>query len=172
MMIRLALCAVVVLGCGYVGFSYAARIMTRAAQIREAEGVLCRLIFHVGFLSVPFARALCLAAKQPGEVCAMLCTTGTLLMQDPGRSPEDAFGAAIARCGRNFCLQDAEIDALRELMRYAGRGDRENMQSSIRFTRAKLQLIREEAEAQYHRDGRLYRGLGFLSGMLIVILLL
>ena len=172
MMIRLVLCAVVVLGCGYVGFSYAARIMTRAAQIREAEGVLCRLICHVGFLSVPFARALCLAAKQPGEVCAMLCTTGTLLMQDPGRSPEDAFGAAIARCGRNFCLQGAEIDALRELMRYAGRGDRENMQSSIRFTRAKLQLIREEAEAQYHRDGRLYRGLGFLSGMLIVILLL
>ena len=71
MMIRLALCAVVVLGCGYVGFSYAARIMTRAAQIREAEGVLCRLIFHVGFLSVPFARMrLALQSRGAAEIFA------------------------------------------------------------------------------------------------------
>ncbi len=171
-MIRLALCAVVVLGCGYVGFSYALRLRARTAQIREAEAVLSRLVFHIGFLSMPFARALCLAAKQPGGVCALLSAAGTLLMKDPGRTPEDAFNAAIGRCGRDLCLQSAEVDALRELMRYAGQGDAESMQRSIRFTQAKLQLIREDAEAQYRRDGKLYQGLGFLSGMLIVILLI
>lgn len=162
---------IVVLGCGYVGAVFASHIDIRVRQLETLEAVLTRLGFNIEFLSLPFAEALQRASREPDAVCRLLENAAERMQKNPGLLPDRAFEEAMHRFGRSLCLKQPELDALRELLTYAGRGDEANTMNSIRLTAAKLQLAREDALALRSRDGKLYRGLGFLAGMLIVVLL-
>ncbi|MBO5364348.1 MAG: stage III sporulation protein AB [Clostridia bacterium] len=170
-MIRWIANAVVVLGCGYLGIAYSKRMDARIRQLEILEQIFVQLGFNIGFLAMPFSLALKAAAKsQQGVLCRLFGSMAERMIRTPNLPPKIVFQEALEEC-KGVCLKQAEVEVLEEFMSHAGQGDRENTMDGIRMTEAKLKLVMEQALAEREKDGKLWRSMGFLTGLLLVILL-
>ena len=69
----------------------------------------------------------------------------------------------------NEALRDLEFS--REFAKNLGKGDVDSEINNIKAACAKLTLAKARAEGELARRGKLWRGMGMLGGMLLVILL-
>lgn len=172
-MLRRIAALTVVLGCGYLGMLFAARMGRRIRQLEGFEAVLTQLAFNIGFLALPLTEALeRTVSGQRGEVRGLLEQIVTYMKERPDVTLQEAWKKSLQLHSGRLCLKQPEIEALYAFAAHLGKGDRQDALENIRLTAAKLKLVREGAQAEQARDGKLYRGLGFLSGILIVILTL
>lgn len=93
------------------------------------------------------------------------------MCRHPNLRPEEAFAAAVNHQSE-ISLSHWEQEQLEELFSRMGKGDSQAALDGIRLTSAKLKLEREAAEAKQAKDGKMYRGLGFLGGMFLVLIML
>lgn len=172
MMLMLIADVIVVLGCGYIGAVLASRIDSRIAQIDELEKMLAQLAFNIGFLALPMKDAIKrITAAQGGAVYKILKQTSELMEKYPDITVGEAWNEAI-KCNKDLlCLKPDELEALRDFTCNIGKGDCQQSLDNIHITAAKLKLAKEEAVGEKNKNGKLYKGTGFLLGMLIVILL-
>ena len=162
----------VVLGCGYIGVVFASRLEARVRQLEALEAMLTQLAFNIGFLALPLSEAMRQTASgQCGVVRRLLEQVTARLSGRPETTMKQAWEEAIRRQAGALCLKQPEMDALYAFAAHLGLGDGRDALDNIQLTAAKLKLARESAQAERTRDGKLCRGLGFLTGMLIVILL-
>lgn len=162
----------VVLGCGYIGVVFASRMEARVRQLEALEAMLTQLAFNIGFLALPLSEAMRQASSgQRGVVRRLLEQVTGLLAGRPEITMKEAWEEAIRRQTGGLCLKQPEMDALYAFAAHLGQGDSKDALDNIQLTAAKLKLARESAQAERARDGKLCKGLGFLTGMLIVILL-
>lgn len=163
---------VVILGCGYLGVSLAKTLELRIHQLELLEQMFRQMEFHIVFLLRPFPEAL----KCVGESCKkplgnlFLCVAERMKRM-PDLPSEKVFSLALEDT-EGVRLRTEEREILEEFFRHIGAGDRENARDGIRITMAKLQILREQAEAEREKDGKLWRSMGFLSGIFIVLLLM
>ncbi len=163
---------VVILGCGYIGLVLASMMDSRIRQMEEMESVFQQLAFNIGFLSMTFAQAVYQAARsQRGAVAELFSNMAEEMKSYPQRSPRNTFVRAREKT-QGLYFKEPELDTVLEFLSRAGKGDRQEMLDGIHFTMAKLKTQREAAIAKRERDGKMCRGLGFLTGMLIVVVLL
>lgn len=161
----------VVLGCGYIGIFFSGRLYRRVQQIEALESALSQLAFCTGFLALPLADALRRSASgQSGAVRRLFWQTAELLTERPGIQPGEAWEEAVRRQEPALCLKPQELEALKNFAAHLGRGDKTDILDNIRMTSARLKLAEDAARAEFARDGKMYRGLGFLAGIFIVIL--
>ncbi len=164
---------IVVLGFGYLGLLFAARLDSRVREIETIEKMLTQLSFYIGFLSLPMAEAIQRTAQgQQGSIRLLLDQINDFLQEYPHLPMDEAWEEAVRRHHRKFYLKEEEIQILLDFSKHLGMGDKETVLNQIRLTNAKLKLVGEEAKMEREERGKLYRGIGFLSGMLVVILLL
>ncbi len=163
---------VVVLGCGYIGLVLASMMDSRIKQIEETEGIFRQLAFNITFLSMPFAQALSEASgTQKGAVAELFLSLAMEIEDNPEKPLPQSF-QCVAGKAVGIDMKEPERDIIIEFLSRAGKGDRQEMADGIRLTLAKLETKREELLDKQKRDGKMCRGLGFLTGMLIVLILL
>ncbi len=161
---------VLVFGCGYLGVAYAKRMDTRILQLEMLEQIFVRLGFNIGFLAMPFSLALKSAAQgYAGALQRIFGSMAERMQQTPNLPPKVVFREALEEC-KGHSLKQPEIEILEDFMSHAGQGDKENTMDGIRMTEAKLKIVMEQAMAEREKDGKLWRSMGFLSGLLLVIL--
>lgn len=172
MILRSIAYLIIVLGCGYMGMMFTARMDARIKQLSELLSMLRQLSFNIGFLSLPVAEAVSRAAEnQGGAVRKILDEVSAVMRANPDISPSKAWSGALERHSGELCLKKAEIKALEEFSENVGKGDVRETLDGIQMIAAKLKLASDEAAAERAKDGKLYRGMGFMTGILIVILL-
>lgn len=170
-MIKWIAAAFVVFGCGYLGISYAKTAEIRIRQMEMLEQMLCQLEFNIVFLLKPFPQALkSVAGSYTGAASRLFANIADRLAKAPEISPETAYRQAVEET-TGIRLRVEEKDVLQEFFRHIGRGNRENTRDGIRMAVAKLRTVRETAAAEQEKDGKLWRSMGFLGGLLIVLLL-
>ncbi len=161
----------VVLGCGYLGIAYAGTVTSRIKQLELMERILAQLEFNIVFLLKPFPQAMKgVAGSYTGRISRLFSHVADSMMKSPDLSSEKAFSMALEEMP-NPRLKREEMELLREFFRHIGQGNRESTRDGIRMTAAKLKLIRESVEREQAKDGKLWRSMGFLGGILIVLLL-
>ena len=69
-------------------------------------------------------------------------------------------------------LTDGDIQIITDFFKTLGSGDREKEKNNIRITALRLKMAVEEAKIEAEKNSKMYRGLGFLSGIFLVIVLL
>lgn len=164
--------ACVVLGCGYVGVSYAGGAEMRIRQLKTLEQILCQLEFNIDFLLQPFPGALKkVAGSYPGALGQLLWSAADRVERTPNLPFEKSVQQALEETA-GIRLKAEEREILLEFFRHTGQGDREKTRDGIRLTGAKIRVVREQAEEEREKDGKLWRSMGFLGGLLIVLLLM
>ncbi len=162
----------VILGCGYLGISFAGAMEIRIRQLELLEQMLRQLEFNMVFLAQPFSEGLEMVASSYKGVTGRLFSQVAMRMKKrPGMSPESAFQMSLDEV-EGIRLKQEEQQVLLEFFRHVGGGDRETVRDGIRMTMAKIRTIRESAMEEQKKDGKLWRSMGFLSGVFVVLLLL
>lgn len=163
---------VVILGCGYLGVSLARTLEMRIRQLELLEQIFRQLEFNILFLLRPFPEALkSVAESYKGSFGSLFSRVAEWMKRMPDLSPERAFSLALDDT-EGVRIRQEEQKILKEFFRHIGAGDRETTRDGIRITAAKLRNLREQAIAEKEKDGKLWRSMGFLSGIFIVLLLM
>ncbi len=162
----------VIFGCGYLGILYGSRIDRRIRELEQMEQMLNQLLFNIHFLTLPMAEAIRRTAQsQEGSVRLLLEHITGLLDVYPHITMEEAWRESLLAGEDKMFLCEEDISALHAFADNLGKGDREHAKSNIQLTQARLKLHLERAWEKKRKDGKLCQGLGFLSGILIVLVL-
>ena len=164
---------IVILGCGYIGVSFAHRIDNRIFQLEEFEKMFSLLMFDIGYMAIPINKAIVkVQAYADGVVKEILEQVMEYLSMYKDIPFSDAWCKAVKMSGSNLYLTNDEINTLFEFSHNVGKGDCEQAVNSIKITIAKIKLAKESAIAEKNRNSKLYKGAGFLLGIFIVLILL
>ena len=179
MIIQILSSVAIIVGCTYIGVFFGNRLSLRQSQLGAFQSALEILKFNILFLNLPLAEALYKVSKsQTGVVGSVFknvsveLSRGQTLPNGAATSVQNAWEMSIAKERRGLNLIDEDILALSEFAARLGSGDRDDQTGNIEITSAKLATLESEARETWKKNAKLYRGLGALAGLLIVVLLI
>lgn len=85
------------------------------------------------------------------------------------KNAEEAFLSAINT--DKLAISKAEEDAVRNFSKSLGKTDSYVQLKNIKNTVRTLEILEKDAKEEYEKFGRMYRNIGILSGLMLVILL-
>lgn len=154
------------------GFVWAKQYSDRPRQLRQLKTALQALEAEIMFGLTPLAEACEHLAGQISEPLATFFRTfSDRLSQNHSNVPQ-AWDDSLNEVWPFTAFGSGEREVLRQFGATLGKHDRDHQQKQIRL--ALTHLEREEAEARdaQQRNEKMIKSLGFLAGLLLVLLLL
>lgn len=134
-------------------------------KIKTALNILeSEIVFSSHYLKHAFLRIskICGCAKLFSDMSSGLEET----------SAKEAWNRALLKNQRELFLKDKDIETLNILGSELGMSDRERQVRNIRHVSALLDQCLEEAHSDYTRTAKLYRSMGILGGLFVIIVLI
>ena len=183
MIIRVIASAIIILGCTYVGTYFGVKLSIRVHQLSAFQSALETLKFNILFLNLPLAEALYKVAKSlpaSGKPQGCVGRIFKAMSREISRSDslngtvsvQNAWELSVAKERKTLNLNEEEIQTLAEFVSRLGSGDRDDQTGNIEITTAKLSTFENDAREYCKKNAKLYRGLGLLAGLLLVVLLI
>lgn len=154
------------------GFAWAKTFSDRPRQLRQLKTALQSLEAEIMYGLTPLDEA-CdhLAGQLTGPLTHFFKVFSHQL--NSGRTTvQQAWEAALDIVWSDTALADSDREVMKQFGATLGKHDRDHQQKQIRLTLSHLE--REEAEAKdaQYRYEKMIKSLGFLTGLLIVLLLI
>lgn len=169
--VRIIAAAVVVMGGGYIGLLFSSRLAVRVSQIEQILRALLQIEFNISFLKMPITRALSAAACGNRGAVGRIFSETAEQIKELNISPSVAFERAVLGNRNSLCILKEDMEIVSEFTKNLGKGDVESEINNIKAACAKLKLAKERAECELAQRGKLWRGMGMLGGIFLVILL-
>ncbi len=169
--VKLIAAGMVVFATSMAGFTIARGYAERPRQLRALQSVLQGLATEIGYGATPLPEAfLRLSQSSPPPVDALFRKAAAVL-SCAGTTADEAWGAGLAEFRANSALLQSDLEILEQLGGLIGLSDRTDQERHLLL--AVQQLAREETRAEQSRQSneRMWRYLGVLSGILLVIVL-
>ena len=171
-MIRLLAGVVILFGCGYMGILFSHRFKKRVKQLEELQRAMTELEYNIDFVTMTIADALNSVSKNcETEVKYVFLYVAERLKTSPGSDMSRIWRRAVDKYRQALVLSDSDISLLIEFSKNLGMGNREKEKNNIKFTAVRLKIAEDEARAEMEQNSKMCRGLGFLLGIFIVIVL-
>ncbi len=172
-MLRLIICVAIVAGCGYLGFLFADNFKKRVAQLEELQNILAGLEFDIGFMNLPLQEALIRCAESAkGGIRDVVMYVSERLFEDRCHDMQVLWKRALDRFAQELSLTQEDKKVLIDFSKALGSGDCANEINNIRMASARLSVAECDARELAKRNVKIYRGLGLLAGIFIVIVLI
>ena len=173
MFLRIIACALIVAGCTYIGIMFAARSKKRVVQLGEFKKALNQLEFDIDFLNITLAESFDkLANNSEGTFRRVFSQIAGSVRKNRCQSMAMVWKYAIQKYRDEIFLSDDEINIIIDFSKNLGSGDREKEKNNIKLATMRLSVAESEAREETNKNAKMYRGLGVLSGLFIVILLI
>lgn len=135
-----------------------------ALQLLETE-----IFYGVTTLHKAFAKT---GQRVSGEVGKIFTTAADLLVNDAEKSTRQCWQQAIEKHWSQTAMRKAEKEVLLSLGHVLGGSDRQDQQRHLRLAMTHLRGVEEEARLEQGKYEKMFKSLGFLGGLLVVILML
>ncbi|MFD3447781.1 stage III sporulation protein SpoIIIAB [Microbacteriaceae bacterium 4G12] len=156
----------------WVGFEFAKRISERPRQLRLFKTALQSLEAEIMYGHTPLYEAAERLSKQmPKPLCWLFQAFQTQL-EKGDQTVRDAWIESLQKVWKLTALKQTEYEILQQFGETLGQHDRDSQQKHIRLCITHLEREEGEAKDIQLRYERMMKSLGFLTGLLIVILLL
>lgn len=154
------------------GFFQAQQLIQRPKQIRQLIQALQRLETEIMYGHSPLPAALRSISTSLSEpLAALFGTAAEGLHAGRTDSAEESWRRAVSSMWGRTAMRNAERDIFLQLGTTLGRSDREDQGKHLRLAVHGLQSEEAAAAEEEKRYGSMWRSLGLLSGVLIVILM-
>ncbi|WLD92001.1 stage III sporulation protein SpoIIIAB [Alkalihalobacillus sp. AL-G] len=162
----------IILATTWIGFEWAKRLQDRPRQLRQLKVALQSLEAEIVYGLTPLNEACSRLSTQLKPPLSWFFVRFSEQLQSGRTSVQEAWEESLVIIRKHSALQKGEIEILKQFGAMLGRHDREHQQKQIKL--AIVHLEREESEAVeiQHKYETMIKSLGFLSGLLIVILLI
>lgn len=157
----------------FIGYILARDFSRRPAQLRELQTLLMTLENEISYLSNLIAEALTNTAKKAKDpIAAIFKDTVTYLGDENSMNIANAWEKSVKK---NFSftslkLEDAEI--ISTFGKMLGTSDTDGQIRNIRLLIEQLKQQEQKAEATRAKNEGMYRRLGILAGLALVIILI
>ncbi len=169
--IKIISATLVILGGGYMGSFMASAFSIRVKQINQLKTIITQMGFNIGFLKMTVADAMYEASKTGRGAVKNIFGYAASVIREKGASPSTALERGFLKFRDDLCLTKEDREIIMEFAHNLGTGDSQREENNIKAVVAKLTLSGDEADAMWRRKGTLWRGLGFLGGMLVAVIL-
>lgn len=171
-LLKLFAASLVVFSTSVAGFSVAKGFRDRPRQLRALQSVLQGLATEIAYGATPLPEAFLRLGRASRQPIASLFLAAAAALAEPGATAELAWRQGVLQLAGNSALQETDLAILGQLGSLLGLSDRSDQERHLSL--AVQQLAREEARAEEARQSneRMWRYLGVLSGLLLVIVLI
>lgn len=172
-MIRL-LGSVLIMGATlWCGAYFAMKEKYRLQELEELQRALLYLQGQIGYLSAPLAEALeSVSRKMGGQLGGIFQKAAEQLAARQGETAEEIWQKIWREEAVHTFLTMEDLDALLVFGRSLGYLDKTQQENSIRLLLRYIEDALAQGRKRLEKNGRLYYGMGCLSGLLIVVTLL
>jgi stage III sporulation protein AB len=154
------------------GFDRAARIRNRLKQLRHIKVCLQSLEAEIVYALMPLDDAFYHLSGQTDGALSRFFLSISQKMKEGRKNASDIWKEEVKILAAEADLEKKETEILHQFGLTLGRHDRENQQRQIQLALAHLGREEQEARDLQERYEKMYKSVGFLAGVLIVILLL
>lgn len=172
-MIRLAGIALVLGATLWFGAYFAAKEKYRLKELEELERGILLLQSQIQYLSAPLPEVLeSISWKTDGIIGKIFQEAAERMAERDGASAELIWEEVWRKQAVHTFLTGEDLDAVLLFGRTLGYLDKEQQESSVRLLLRYIENALEQGKKRLEKNGRLYYGMGGLSGLLIVVTLL
>lgn len=173
MTVRIVAGIVILVGCGYAGILFASAFKKRVKQLEELYFIVGQMEFDIDFLNIPICGSLeRLSGLCEGGIKNVLDYVRAELKKEKCLNMYDLWKRAFERFEHELALTDSDKKIIFDFSKNLGVGDRKREKNNIRATIMRLEAACEDARHYASTNSKMYRGLGILAGIFIVIVLM
>lgn len=163
---------VIVLAASMLGMQRANLLAARVKQLSRLRSALAVLETEIGYGMRPLSQAcLDIASGKSDVISVIFRSISDKLLHSEDFSTFECFQKVIDEEWPNTALANSEKQILLELGRILGSTDCKDQLKHIALAIAKLKQEEEGATVEHSSFGKVYKSLGFLLGLLVVILI-
>ncbi len=172
-MIKLLAGIIVLFGCGYLGILFSIKFKKRIKQLAELQQAMCELEHNIEFLQIPIGDGLNFVSKHcETELKSVFLYMSERLQTSPVCDMERLWRRGFEKYRQALALKDEDIEIMIDFSKSLGSGNREKEKNNIKVTSMRLKIAEDEARIEQEQNSKMYRGLGFLFGIFVVIILM
>lgn len=170
-MIKLIGAIIIIVATTWTGFEAARNFSDRPKQLRALRSALQSLEAEIMYSHTPLHEAARRLADQLANPLANFFKTFASRLTNTETTVKDAWETSLQEIWKLTALKKGEFEIMRQFGETLGRHDRLSQQKHILLTLSHLE--REEADAinAQAKYEKMLKSLGFLSGLLLIILL-
>lgn len=157
----------------WIGISFAAKERFRLQELEELERAILQLEGQIQYLSAPLPEGLeTIGWKVDGVIGKIFRQAAERMQERDGSSAEGIWQEVWQeKAGKLFFSQE-DLDAVLLFGKTLGYLDKEQQKNQIQLLLRYLKTALERGRKRLDKNGRLYYGMGGLSGLLLVVMLL
>jgi stage III sporulation protein AB len=165
--------SLLVLVASYIaGYSMARECSRRPSQLRDLQNMLEMFANEVRYLSNPLADAFDRISSKSGSPVAMFFKgTTAVLKEETGMNASEAWSRAVNTYSKFTALSKEDLEVLEPFGRMLGKSDVDGQMGSIELALKRLKIQERDAEEKRVKSEGMYKRLGLLLGLAIVIIL-
>lgn len=165
--------ALIVLFCAWMGMSFQNDLRQRVMLLQDFYRGIALLHQEVTFLKFPLEEAVCHAGKGLHfPMKAFFCKTGERL----GELTENSFANVWEEMEKQYLqtapLRKEDLDLILEMGQQFGRMETAETENLFKVYEQRVELALSDAREDYKEKSQLYKRLGIVGGIFLVILLL
>lgn len=157
----------------WFGVYFAMKEEYRLQELEELERAIHLLQSQIAYLSAPLPEVLeSISWKTEGAIGAAFQEAAEKMAARDGATAESIWEAVWRKQAVHTFLNGEDLEALLLFGRSLGYLDKAQQEGSIRLFLRYIEGSLEQGRKRLEKNGRLYYGMGGLSGLLIVVTLL
>ena len=173
MLFKFAGSVIVILSCTFLGFVLSNDCRKRPQQLRELQSLLQMFENQIVYLSDVISEAFeRINRVGHSETCIFFSKTIEILREGRIISASEAWEKAVRENIKKTSLNLEDEEVIVAFGKILGSSDLEGQVKNIRLTLGQLKLQEEKAEDSRKNNEKMYRSLGILGGIAVVIVLL
>lgn len=162
----------IIIATTWFGFELAKRLSERPRQLRQLKVALQSLEAEIMYGHVTLSEACSHLAEQFENPLSLIFKGFARRLSKGETYVSVAWKESLDECWKWTAFGQGEYEVLRQFGETLGQHDREHQQKHIRLTLVHLEREENDAREKQGRYEKMVKNLGFLSGLLIVILLM
>ena len=171
-MLKLIGAGMTLAACGSIGVTWARVYEKRPQQLVAIEGALQLLETEILYGATPLPEAMAqVALKCDPEIAGLFRNTALELRKMAGITASEAWEAAVQDFFPGTALNKQDLQILKRFGAPLGASDKEDQAKHIELTKSQLKLAAQQAELLSRKHALVYKYLGFLGGLLLVLIL-
>lgn len=162
----------IILTCGLLGLEKARGFSARIEQLRQLNAGLKLLETEIIYGATPLPLALTRVGNQlAGPVALFFQTVARALQENAAAGALAAWQRGLEELGQKGALQPGDLEILKALGPMLGNSGAGDQIKNLELTRQLLGQQQLAAHEENNRQGKMWRTLGFLLGITLVLLL-
>jgi len=154
-----------------IGRLFAKQFSERPRQLRQLKSALQSLETEITYGLSPIGEAASRLSEQLPEPSRSLFYFFSEKLAQGEASLKEAWNETLKEFWPKTAMKKNELEIMKQFGATLGLSDRENQQKQIRLALSHLEREEAEARAAQNQYEKMLKSLGFLAGLLLVILL-